>query len=151
MGTQSYGKGSVQSVIPLRGGYGLKLTTALYYTPKGRSIQAKGITPDIIVGAMDLAKKPKADGKDKQEDFGDIREKDLENHLEKDGTKAKEAPAPKAEPIKAPPLSAPGDDLATDYQLSRALEMLKGLDVFTLMAKDKGSAKPAAAPGAVAN
>jgi carboxyl-terminal processing protease len=151
MGTQSYGKGSVQSVIPLRGGYGLKLTTALYYTPKGRSIQARGITPDIIVGAMDLAKKPKADGKDKQEDFGDIREKDLENHLEKDGTKAKEAPAPKAEPIKAPPLSAPGDDLATDYQLSRALEMLKGLDVFTLMAKDKGSAKPAAAPGAVAN
>ena len=57
MGTQSYGKGSVQSVIPLRDGYGLKITTALYYTPKGRSIQAEGITPDVIVAQSDLAKK----------------------------------------------------------------------------------------------
>jgi carboxyl-terminal processing protease len=151
MGTQSYGKGSVQSVIPLRGGYGLKLTTALYYTPKGRSIQAKGITPDVIVGAMDVAKKAKPDAGAKQEESIEIREKDLQNHLEKEGTKAAEPPATKPESIKAPPLVAPGDDIANDYQLSRALEMLKGLDVFTLMAKDKGSAKPAAAPGAAAN
>lgn len=152
MGTQSYGKGSVQSVIPLRGGYGLKLTTALYYTPKGRSIQAKGITPDVIVGAMDVAKKPKPEAGAKQEDSIEIREKDLQNHLEKEGTKTTETPASKPEAIKAPPLVAPGDDLASDYQLSRALEMLKGLDVFSLMSRDKGSTKPAAtAPGAVRN
>lgn len=150
MGTQSYGKGSVQSVIPLRGGYGLKLTTALYYTPKGRSIQAKGITPDIIVGAMDVAKKPKPDAREKQEEFGEIREKDLENHLEKDGTKTREAPAAKPEAIKPPPIPVPGDDIANDYQLSRALEMLKGLDVFTLMGREKGSAKPAAAASGAA-
>jgi carboxyl-terminal processing protease len=49
MGTQSFGKGSVQTIIPLSDESGLRLTTARYYTPKGRSIQAKGITPDIIV------------------------------------------------------------------------------------------------------
>lgn len=148
MGTQSYGKGSVQSVIPLRDGYGLKITTARYYTPKGRSIQAKGITPDIIVGAMDVAKKEKPDTSGKKgEDPLDIREKDLQNHLEtgKEQEKAKEEI--KAVPGKttAPKLPLPGDDIAGDYQLSRALEMLKGLDVFTLMVKGKGSSQPAPA------
>ena len=52
MGTQSFGKGSVQTIIPLSDGSGLRLTTALYYTPNGRSIQAKGITPDIAVEAL---------------------------------------------------------------------------------------------------
>jgi len=154
MGTQSYGKGSVQSVIPLRDGYGLKITTALYYTPKGRSIQAKGITPDIIVGAMDLAKKPKPVDKDpKEEGPIEIREKDLDNHFkgdpEKDKVKPKDDGIPKLKEIKqAPPL--PGDDAANDYQLSRALEMLKGLDVLKLLVSTgKGNAQPApATPGA---
>jgi carboxyl-terminal processing protease len=51
LGTQSFGKGSVQTIIPLSDGSGLRLTTAKYYTPKGRSIHGKGITPDIIVEA----------------------------------------------------------------------------------------------------
>ena len=56
MGTQSFGKGSVQTIIPLSDDSGLRLTTARYFTPKGRSIQAKGITPDIIVERLELPK-----------------------------------------------------------------------------------------------
>ncbi len=159
MGTQSYGKGSVQSVIPLRDGYGLKITTALYYTPKGRSIQAKGITPDVIVGQSDLAKKatPPATGQDDDAKH-DVREKDLQNHFkgeqEKETPKKAEPmkPLQKAkEPLKKPlPSDAAADELANDYQLSRALEMLKGLDVFGAMAKGKAAALPTAAPAAKA-
>src|SRR6266567_1313085 len=74
MGTQSFGKGSVQTVFSLPGGAGLKLTTARYYTPKGRSIQAKGITPDIIVASGELPVTLKRKEMD-------IREQDLENHF----------------------------------------------------------------------
>ncbi len=146
MGTQSYGKGSVQSVIPLRDGYGLKITTALYYTPKGRSIQAKGITPDIIVGARDLVNKPSGDGREKQEEALEIREKDLQNHLDTKKPATREEKTKKPGEVKAPPLPVPGEDTANDYQLSRAIEMLKGLDVFHLMASRKGSSQPASAP-----
>jgi len=74
IGTQSFGKGSVQSVISMRGGAGLKLTTARYYTPKGRSIQARGISPDIIVDALDTAKPAK-------EAEHDFHEEDLDGHI----------------------------------------------------------------------
>ncbi|PKN16283.1 MAG: peptidase S41, partial [Deltaproteobacteria bacterium HGW-Deltaproteobacteria-23] len=155
MGTQSYGKGSVQSVIPLRDGYGMKITTALYYTPKGRSIQAKGITPDVIVAQSDLAKKtapPVKEGEDEAK--SDFREKDLLNHFKSD--QEKEVPK-KEEPPKAPetvkePLRKPADpaapELANDYQLSRALEMLKGLDVFRVMKQGKSAPQPVLAPRA---
>ena len=65
MGTQSFGKGSVQTIFPLPGGAGLKLTTARYYTPNGRSIQAKGITPDIVVenGAIPVSARKKRAGR----------------------------------------------------------------------------------------
>lgn len=154
MGTQSYGKGSVQSVIPLRDGYGLKITTALYYTPKGRSIQAKGITPDVIVAQSDLAKKTEPPPKeaDAQADF---REKDLLNHFKSDqekGSPEKNAP-PLPEPAKEPlNKAAPKDPLApeltNDYQLSRALEMLKGLAVFNAMTKGESAPLPAPAKAA---
>jgi carboxyl-terminal processing protease len=156
MGTQSYGKGSVQSVITLREGYGLKLTTALYYTPKGRSIQAMGIKPDIIVTQVNLnqkgkdAKKP-ADGAD-----GEIREKDLQNHFQGEPEKPAAKPAetkPGKEPGKTPPPAGPAaapqaDELAGDYQLARALEMLKGLDVFNTFNRGKSAEAPAPAAGA---
>jgi carboxyl-terminal processing protease len=77
LGTSSFGKGSVQSVEKLRDGYGLKLTIARYYTPSGRSIQAKGIQPDIVVKRRILDKE---DMGDISEEF--IKEKDLKNHLE---------------------------------------------------------------------
>jgi carboxyl-terminal processing protease len=117
MGTQSFGKGSVQTVIPLSGGAGLKLTTARYYTPRGRSIQALGITPDIIVSAMETAKQM---GEDEQ----DIREKDLDGHMEPVGnkeTKNEKHAFHSAIPKKG--------ESAGDYQLSRALDLLQGIDL----------------------
>ena len=77
LGTTSFGKGSVQSVEKLRDGYGLKLTIARYYTPSGRSIQAKGIQPDIIVKRRLIDKEDMDDISE-----GMLKEKDLQNHLE---------------------------------------------------------------------
>jgi carboxyl-terminal processing protease len=138
MGTQSYGKGSVQSIIPLRDGYGLKLTTARYYTPKGRSIQAQGITPDVIVGQLDMTKQKKNNGNNSPEEYG---EKFLLNHLK--GEPEKSAPpnsAPKGKPVKPSSQPAPTDEIGDDYQLSRALEMLKGLTVFSQVVKNRTTA-----------
>jgi carboxyl-terminal processing protease len=159
MGTQSYGKGSVQSVIPLRDGYGLKLTTARYYTPKGRSIQARGITPDIIVAQVDLSKKTKDGAKPAEVAELEFREKDLLNHFKGEpekpagkpvGPDQAKPPATNSPPAKGttPP---PADELANDFQLARALEMLKGLDVFSSIRSGKTATLPAApAAGAAA-
>lgn len=125
MGKQSFGKGSVQSVFPLRGDAALKLTTALYYTPNGRSIQAKGIVPDVDVpNIVPLPEKVKEK---------DIKEKDLERSLASDGK-----PDP-SQPRTQPPVSPHGGaardtDLQKDYQLKRALELLQSLG----MLKEKG-------------
>ncbi|HEY5974298.1 MAG TPA: S41 family peptidase [Geobacteraceae bacterium] len=138
MGTQSYGKGSVQSVMSLKDGAGLKLTTARYYTPKGRSIQAKGITPDIIVSMMDPARKkaePPPGGEIKE-----TKELDLPHHLSAPGVAPKPAgkPAPTAPtapkvPLVPPAAAVKDAETARDFQLSRAVEMLKGLQVFGAM------------------
>lgn len=134
MGTQSFGKGSVQSIMSLRNGDGLKLTTARYYTPKGRSIQAKGITPDIVV---EFATKPA----EKKEKELEIREQNLEGHMEGDGEeKPQEAESPaRQEPPHPPrPVMAPhgkgnkelgeAELLKRDNQLARALDLLKGVN-----------------------
>ncbi|NVN99935.1 MAG: S41 family peptidase [Geobacteraceae bacterium] len=153
MGTQSYGKGSVQSVIPLREGYGLKITTARYYTPKGRSIQAKGITPDIIVAQQDLSKKAKPG----EEPMPELREKDIQGHFKGEPEKTPPAPPVPAKPEikikkqekKPAEKTAPIDETASDYQLARSLEMLKGLDVFSTI--NKGSTLKQPAPAASGN
>ncbi|WXU00829.1 MAG: hypothetical protein Ctma_1562 [Catillopecten margaritatus gill symbiont] len=75
MGDTSFGKGSVQTILELQGGYGLKITTAKYYTPNGRSIQAKGIVPDIKLKNIEL-------GKEKDESIINTQESDLDGHLE---------------------------------------------------------------------
>jgi carboxyl-terminal processing protease len=125
LGTQSFGKGSVQTVLPLRGGDGLKLTTARYYTPLGRSIQAKGITPDIIVNVM----KPK-DTEPKKDKA--LREKDLENHFEVVGREpAKETKK------ELPAVPKQDDTVKTDYQLSRALDLLRGVELMSQLNKSK--------------
>ena len=74
LGERSFGKGSVQSVVPLQNEHGIKLTTSLYYTPSGRSIQAKGITPDVVIENLAM---PEQDSKDKLT----IRESNLPGHL----------------------------------------------------------------------
>lgn len=135
MGTQSFGKGSVQTIIPLSDDSGLRLTTARYYTPSGRSIQAKGITPDIVVEQLDL-------GKDvKRRDSMIIREKDLENHFEGGGSDEK--PAVKKDDAKDQAKDQPkdkneSDPLKSDYQVLRALDLLKGWDIM----KKMGAGKP---------
>ncbi len=77
LGTQTFGKGSVQTIIPLEDNSGIKLTTARYYTPSGRSIQAKGITPDILIKG-----KPLRRGEPLEKEPRALREKDLERHME---------------------------------------------------------------------
>ncbi len=127
MGTKSFGKGSVQTVIPLPGHGAMRLTTARYYTPSGRSIQATGIEPDIIVeqakiesydyrrvresdlrGALDNGKSDKADKK-----------KNDKEKAKKDGEKDSENDDEKKE-----------EDKPQDYQLSRALDLLNGLSLY---------------------
>nr|WP_075880531.1 S41 family peptidase [Halomonas massiliensis] len=106
MGTDSFGKGSVQQIMPLGNGEGLKLTTALYYTPSGRSIQAQGIEPDVAVvrGRLEVA-----------ENQRQLREADLEGHLRSQGeTRERQALSQR---------------LRDDYQLSEALNLLKALNV----------------------
>jgi carboxyl-terminal processing protease len=133
MGTQSFGKGSVQTIIPLSDDSGLRLTTARYYTPKGRSIQAKGITPDIIVEQIEL---PKETAK---KDSMHLREKDLENHFV--GEDKSGAPDSKKIDLKesspAPVSLKHEDNLQNDYQVMRALDLLKGWGLIQSMGTDK--------------
>jgi len=130
MGTQTFGKGSVQTILPLTSNTAIKLTTARYYTPSGRSIQAKGIVPDIVVEET-------ANGSSGPR----LREADLERHLENDKDKepapaAKpqtKAPASKVKPLKDEPEDEEKPRFETasknDYQLNQALNLLKGLQI----------------------
>jgi carboxyl-terminal processing protease len=118
MGIQSFGKGSVQTVMPLSDSSGLRLTTARYFTPAGISIQAKGITPDIVVQPMEVKAVAEEPG---------LREKDLANHFESGKPESKPAPAP-AHKFQLDQASR------DDYQLMRALDLLKGYRIIQGMA-----------------
>jgi carboxyl-terminal processing protease len=126
MGLPSFGKGSVQSVFPLAGKGALKLTTALYYTPSGRSIQARGITPDREVGTA----WPVAPAGGTQRD---VREENLEHRLE--GGKGKSGAMPEASGGVSPHMLRTEPDISRDYQLHRALELLRSLS----MLKERGA------------
>jgi len=140
LGTQSFGKGSVQTIIPLSDDSGLRLTTARYYTPKGRSIQAKGIAPDIVVDAVEL---PKTTAK---KDSMHLREKDLENHFEtedktgagskKDEQKGDKKSDKKDDKVEKVPNKLE-DNLKNDYQVLRALDLLKGWELIKSMGSEK--------------
>jgi carboxyl-terminal processing protease len=135
LGTTSFGKGSVQTVENLRDGSGLKLTIARYYTPNGRSIQAKGIEPDITLKFKRLDA-PETSGSDEAM----LKEKDLENHLEAEGESEKPDPKKKPEKPAEDPKNRMKDaesrvgplkleTLQNDNQLMRAIEILIGHDV----------------------
>ena len=111
MGTQSFGKGSVQTILPITSKTAVKITTARYYTPNGRSIQAKGITPDIIVKERELS--ASLDNKM-------LKESDLKGHLKNTDKK-------KNEDIK----EAQDKRLEKDYQLSEAINLLKGINIMS--------------------
>ena len=149
LGTRSFGKGSVQTIMPLQGYGALRLTTARYYTPSGRSIQAEGIQPDITVPAAKL----------EVLDEPQLRsEADLRGHLQNDGGEnssakptekskdqgadtGKAAPAapaagggaPSADKAKAKPQTE-AEAAAADYQLQRALDLLRGVSLFSARA-----------------
>lgn len=127
LGTRSFGKGSVQTVIPLPGNGAMRLTTARYYTPSGRSIQGLGITPDVEVEA----------GRDEASHFGPERESDLNHVLTNQGGTPPQPPAPRSDlpPIvkeipNKPPQGFPNFDPAkpeTDFQLQEAVVLAKAM------------------------
>src|SRR5713226_3352197 len=113
IGTQTFGKGSVQTIMPLGNNTAIKLTTARYYTPGGRAIQALGITPDIMV-------------EDPSDTATRVREADLQRHLENSlakGEPPRAKPAPQAAPGEQKPVELGSKD---DFQLSQAIAFLKG-------------------------
>ncbi|HSB51613.1 MAG TPA: S41 family peptidase [Dissulfurispiraceae bacterium] len=117
IGVQTFGKGSVQSLVSLSDGSGLRLTTAKYYTPKGTSIQGVGITPDIVV-------KLEAKG---DKDHAVVRERDLERHL-KNEQEGEETKSEERLPIEV--------DEKDDIQLQRAVDTLKAWKIFEKMLKN---------------
>ena len=135
VGTTSFGKGSVQTILPLGDGSGLRLTTAKYYTPKGRSIQSTGITPDIVIKPQPATMVAKAEGKGEKDADGKASKppvagpgkeqsaavpKGAEDGVQKNGA----APA-------APPLDLSGEpSLEQDVQLQKAVELLKTWKIF---------------------
>ncbi|WP_198263249.1 S41 family peptidase [sulfur-oxidizing endosymbiont of Gigantopelta aegis] len=124
MGSDTFGKGSVQTIKPLTKTTAIKLTTARYYTPSGRSIQAEGITPDIKLANISLETK-------KDNDFAQIKEADLKGHLEHkmdkhhngSGKKTKKSDSKKTKN------SDKKSDDDKDYALHEALNLLKGIDI----------------------
>jgi len=119
VGTKSFGKGSVQSVIPLNDGTAIKVTTALYYTPSGRSIQATGIDPDIEVEQVRV--KPEVAAAANKRPL--VSERDLKGHLANGNKKT----AHKKQGKQAGPSEVMQKRLKLDTQLQRALDLLKGL------------------------
>ncbi len=144
LGTRSFGKGSVQTVLPLDSKRGIKLTTALYYTPSGTSIQAKGISPDIVVEEISVPKS------DKNDNFANISEADLSGHLANGNTNKDEVNKDSnannngaanstdktnvdsssiKEPDSVPTANNDKDLMHEDYQLYAALTILQGLSI----------------------
>ncbi len=132
MGTQRFGKGSVQNVMALDEKYGLKLTTARYYTPNGRSIQAQGIEPDIEVNRAKLSE-------EKTKAF--YRESDLAGHLsngnQDDNDEASKDNNEDAETTRQQAM------LEKDFQLQEALSLLKALDILKVKQKQSQMSKRA--------
>ncbi len=120
MGEQTFGKGSVQTILPLGGEAALKLTTARYYTPSGRTIQAEGIKPDI-----DLANVKVATSDDPDAALKPVKEADLDRHLERPDAEAESEDASEAERRERLNLAS------SDYPVYEALNLLKGLNLYS--------------------
>lgn len=115
MGSKTFGKGSVQTILPMNSNSALKITTARYYTPSGRSIQAEGISPDIKLESVKVSKAEKT--------FDRVKESDLARHLESANEKNGKKPDKEAEDNETLTLAS------TDYHLYEALNMLRGLKI----------------------
>jgi carboxyl-terminal processing protease len=131
IGIKTFGKGSVQTVYPLEGGSGLRLTTALYYTPGGRSIQEVGISPDIEVLRQVVAMET--------DDSRRVRERDLEGHFTQEDADPGQVAAAEEERKEA-------DSEESDLQLARALEVLKSWTYFERLQEGRSESVQARAP-----
>lgn len=131
LGTQTFGKGSVQTILPIQeqdtadSKAAIRLTTARYFTPNGRSIQATGITPDIIM-------EPVVKVEEEEQEPQTIRERNLPRHLEN-------GPEPPADRKSEPQAAAEPSEEAPDAQLQRALELLKSWNVFKSVVAQKAA------------
>ena len=135
LGTKTFGKGSVQTILPLDDNSALRLTTARYFTPKGRSIQATGIVPDIVIENPIVIPETKVEDKNRPT----LREENLPGHLRNPNTKSEPSKQPEqnSKPEQVPDQdnktvqpAPPQEGSENDAQLKRALELLKGWDVF---------------------
>ena len=129
IGSKTFGKGSVQTVMPLTNDTAVKMTTARYYTPSGRSIQAEGIVPDIVVNRVKVTST-------EQSEFKPLREQDLSGHLENGNAETKSTPKDSDDDAAAAADETTDTDDAdktplavTDYPLSEALNLLKGINI----------------------
>jgi carboxyl-terminal processing protease len=143
LGTKTFGKGSVQTILPLDDNSALRLTTARYFTPNGRSIQATGIVPDINV---DNAPAPTQEGKPDAPKRPGLREENLPGHLQNpvpspSPSSQPQPPDSEKEKEKQIPSSGPtGDEtIDNDTQLKRALDLLKSWDVFRQVVQKKAA------------
>ena len=118
MGTQTFGKGSVQTIIPVTSKGAIRLTTAKYYTPSGKSIQAKGIDPDIFVPQSKLEVLEKNSVR---------KESDLRGHLAEEASSDSKSEEIELEKIK--PLAS------EDYQLDRAIDLIRSINVYERIKK----------------
>jgi carboxyl-terminal processing protease len=137
LGTKTFGKGSVQTILPLDDSSALRLTTARYFTPKGRSIQAAGIVPDIIVESVSQAES-KVEEKRRQ----GLREENLPGHLpnQQQTPNSQQEPGEKDKEKQIPSSGPTGDDsIDNDAQLKRALDLLKSWDVFKQLVQKKAA------------
>ncbi len=130
VGTKTFGKGSVQTILPMPGGSGLRITTARYFTPNGRSIQATGIVPDVEVPYIPYVKQEK----DERILPNFLREADLKNHIlnsSEDNRKAEEKPSGADDTAAQKERRKIADRLKKDNQLRSALNILKSLNLYT--------------------
>jgi carboxyl-terminal processing protease len=119
IGAKTFGKGSVQTILPLSSDSALKLTTARYYTPSGRSIQAEGITPDIVLETIEVAQV--------ETNIEPLKEADLSHHLENGNGDKKDKDKDSGKTSDKDDTGKGGSLVKDDYMLYEALNLLKGL------------------------
>ena len=133
LGTKSFGKGSVQTIIPLGGQGAIRLTTARYYTPSGRSIQAQGIEPDIVVEPARIERVDQPRGRRESDLRGALRNDQQQQQQQQpqrqvppgaQPTPPQQGPSPESE-LEPTAINSPAD-----YQLARAFDLLRGLSLY---------------------
>ena len=135
LGTKTFGKGSVQTILPLDDNSALRLTTARYFTPNGRSIQATGIVPDIVVEST-----PQQEGKADEKKRSMLREENLPGHLQNPQPGQTQEQIDKEKEKLVPPSAPTGDEsIDNDAQLKRAFDLLKSWDVFKQLVQKKAA------------